>query len=538
MDNKNAIKKNADNDNRQVIVFQDGNETKDPNAFTWGKYGHFINVFKYWITGVTILCGVAGYLVMHFGVNPAKEKLTSSFTYQLPLNTSVQNGITYYSYFDGTTFDKNNIISSTNLKLVQDTVLDDNGNKKYAGVDLDGLITKKDISIEQNTKSVTSGTTTTDVDIPFSYTITAKNKYFGNEETGKAFIKDLIETVRTKSVNAMKSFQLESFITSKYGKTDFQSDVSALSSQYSYNNSILSNLISKFGGSTLVNDGTTATDQTLDELAREYSNRYVYNSVYNVFSKASQDITNGHYVLFTDDTLSDKLDYYRTLGAYTYSRTLASYNESFTSLKKEQDDLKNTSPYDASVAAKLETEILAVISNRNNLFADYENLGYVVDRTNYTVSIDENDPDQSNWGYIQYLVHPDTKIYASDTMTWRQRCEETSTNLNSYATTLKSDITAITNIYQTLYSTYQTDIVFASAGGVDLDGHLSGFIGVGVGLVVGFLGCSLILAGYGVSKDNKERLAKEEAGSTPTTPVATPKDVKVEKEVKKEDNDK
>ena len=68
----------------------------------------------------------------------------------------------------------------------------------------------------------------------------------------------------------------------------------------------------------------------------------------------------------------------------------------------------------------------------------------------------------------------------------------------------------ITNsAYQYVYKNKKNTVTYSYAGIITKSGHVSGLIGVAVGLLVGFLGSSLICAAIGISKDEEKE--KQEA---------------------------
>lgn len=77
--------KKNEQEKTNIIIRQEQKKGEEPHL-TWGSYIHQVNVFKWWILGVTLVGAIAGYAGAKFVLNPRRENITSTLSYSLPLN--------------------------------------------------------------------------------------------------------------------------------------------------------------------------------------------------------------------------------------------------------------------------------------------------------------------------------------------------------------------------------------------------------------------------------------------------------------------
>jgi hypothetical protein len=482
--------------NKQVLVIQnDDDEDNTPHRWTWAKYGHQINVYKWWVLGITVVCIVAGYLVVHFGVNPSKETVTSQFGYNNIALTSDGNG--GGSYVDGTTFDYHNIISSSNIKAVKEA-----NKTEFGSVDTDGLI-EKGISIALDQTTNTAGDVV--ISSPNTYTITATMKYFGSQNTAKDFINALIEIPNTTAQEAVTTNKATNAFLSTFDSQEYEDQLSVLRSQY---NILLSrlNTVQAVGGSesTVIN----ASGLTIAQEINIFKENYIYsgNSIFDYLDGqllAHQFVSYTH----TADGRADKISALEAQADASIARIKETFN--YQSIYEEQlNNLKTNgqivtnSQYAEQIAA-LNDKVTSLKLERQTISTSLKKYGYSVPDTLTKDNVSSIVLDPSADGKIQHLQNPETD-------NWETKCTEFSNTINKYKTLLSGDDMDIANsAYQYVYKNKKNTVTYSYAGIINASGHVSGLIGVAVGLLVGFLGSSLICAAIGISKDEEKE--KQEA---------------------------
>lgn len=478
-------------DNRQVLIIQnDDEEDNKPHKWTWARYGRGIAVYKWWVIGVTVLVTVAGYLAVHFIVNPSKEKVTSQFTYNNIAMTSDGNG--GGTYVDGTTFYYQDILSSANIEAVKasDTT-------SFGSVDTDGLI-EKGISIELDKTSSTDGTTVV-ISSPNSYTITATMSYFGSQKTAASFIKALIELPNTAAQTAVKNNKATNVFTSNFASREFEDQLSMISSQYSVLLDRFNGIRNSFSSSTIIND----TGLTISQEINIYKENYLYGGN-SIFDYLNGQLLAHHYLNYThtEEGRATKISELEAQGdAYK-----ARLKETFTYQSIYEEQMKNlqtngqivTNSQYAEQIATLNDKITSLKVERQTIVKNLKEYGYSVPSELTADNVDSITTDPTADGKIQHLQNPTTD-------NWEDGCTTYQNKINEYKTLLSgSDMDLANSAYQYVYKNNKNTVSYSYSGIVQLSGHISSAIGVAVGLIIGFLGSSLICAAIWISKEVKK----------------------------------
>ena len=170
------------------------------------------------------------------------------------------------------------------------------------------------------------------------------------------------------------------------------------------------------------------------------------------------------------------------------------------------NDLKSSgsSITDDSVGAEIVTisrSLQSLETQKSAIESDLEILGYTLNSVanEYELHAD----DTSINGKIQHLTSPSAN-------NWRSECQSYATTLTSYVAKLTTDTDSAEQFYRSLYTKYKNRVFFPSTG-VSASGGYNAWLGGFIGLVIGFLGSSLICSAVGMSKLHREEAkAKEE----------------------------
>ena len=171
-------------------------EEEKASPFTFRNMGKSIVKFKWWIIGASVVGMVGGYLAFRLGLNYTREKLTSSFSYDINVNpknlvvndkttkADLANEPLYYS--DGSLFSFTEVVSKARLNAVQEANKD-----AFGSINIDKMARKGGIQITRT--SYTDPSSGQEVfEYPARYTLTATRSYFKSEQQGKDFINALI----------------------------------------------------------------------------------------------------------------------------------------------------------------------------------------------------------------------------------------------------------------------------------------------------------------------------------------------------------
>ena len=207
----NAKEKNSLNG--QIIVVQN-EESNQEKKWTWGKYGHFIYKFKYWVLGFTLLGAIAGFLGTKFGYNAIKEYATVTFKPVFPTLTSEDGNVVKKTYFDGSDASLLGLTNKDKLEKVKAS------SPSFSSLNISKILEDGDISIAEVTNENDKLDAT-----PTFYTIKAKVSSFGGERTSKQFLFALIDNEKASADWVIKIDDLS------INQNNFEKDLTA-SMQY------------------------------------------------------------------------------------------------------------------------------------------------------------------------------------------------------------------------------------------------------------------------------------------------------------------
>ncbi len=484
-------------DQRENVIIIKGEEKK-PNSFTFGTYGHNLNVYKYWVLGATLICGIGGYLGISLVVNKSREVLTSSFIYNIPLIDDTNNNKCYY--LDNTLFNYTEIASANTIRSVIKDTLDDNKNVKYANLNADSIIKNNSVNISLAKDSEGKNVSETS----HSYVLTLQLGDFKNEDTGRNFIQDLVNYTKDKAVNISQSFSVDNVLSEGIENISFRNSIVLLEKEYTSILDTYDDLIKRFGTSF------TYLEKTLSNHYASFINRYSSASV-TVFDNLNGDLDNNCYVKYTVGQENEKIKELTKQGENdkAYLKSLLS---DISNAKADVDRLATALGSTTSVSEKpsnIETAFLTANNNlsalekkRTNVVSELRFLGYQVSDT-YEVSALDATMSSPVIGAIQHLSQPTVNNWDADCLTFN-------TKLTTYCSNLISDLDPINGLTRSIYKSNSNNIYYSESGIATLSKHISNTLGGLVGVLLGFIASSLICTGLGINNDKKKK-AEEKA---------------------------
>lgn len=523
MDEKN-------NEGRQVLVIQNDEDIK-PSKWTWAKYGKSIAKFKWWVVGFTLGLGLVGFLGIQFGYNLISTKFTAQFSYNLPIHTdSSGNSV----YVDGSTFSYFNIISYDNLQKIKES---DNA---FSKIDVKQITKNNEISIAINGYT-DSKTDQFVVSTPISYTISGKLASLGNQDIAASYVKALIESTKNVSESKVNSYSIPNLLPNGFEALDFDQQIEKMSDQYDSIDTTLRELesiltpssnssnIDKAKDTTTVSDSTTSIIVSGNEngtpvqtIRSDFELRYRNGSVSTFTTLLGELGKKGNYYVnfsgdVSDEHIASLLNEYLNAGNGIRENLLPSL---ITEINTYQSLLKIASSGTSDPNSTLLAYYNSMIENKTKEKNEYVNqlrlLGFGIPTSGVTTLEDVHnitDPDAASEGKIQKLKSFQLKTLEDrETDTWKLACDAFQTKLSSTKAKLLEDIESGSKVYRFVNNKYRNSVnYYVNPGIISVKGGISPFIGMAAGLVLGFLGSTLISCAITIAEeDKKEPMTIEE----------------------------
>lgn len=448
-------------------------EEKTPSRWTLKNYFGGIKRYKWWVIGSTALAAVIGFCTIKFVVTPFKETLSATYTYNLAATVDEQGT---YRFIDGSLFDCYDIVSKENLVAVRES-----DKKTFESVDVAKLYSKNELSI---TRRIDSSTAPENIEI--SYKISAKTSAFPNKETGKAFIYELIKSPLALSTKAIANFSINSYINEDFDQKTFEQQLNDLHNQYVAINSTYYTLETTFGSSTLV-DGKGLNEYS--HLFRSKNSDGVTNSVDSLIGRLYSE----HYIRYEKGKETQKIDEIDKK-CESYVMLLADKTKE---LKRNEESLDALTK--ATTISTTDTEYLKKIANYTEKVDDLKS---TINKIEKQLAFYGWEDKGSGYEATDSGVRKELK---DKTATWVEGNDKFVSAVDSLKESLIADRESATNVYRSVYSTYCNKVTLINAGYVVSTGSVSSLIGVGAGLVGGFLLSSLICMAVHVYKDDKKK---------------------------------
>ena len=270
---------------------------KDPK-WSLASYFKSLKFFKWWIIGATALMGVAGYLGTRFLINSSREKLISSFGYDINVYSFEQtkkekeDGNLPTLYFaDSSIFNYTDIISEAHLTAVKEAKPDE-----YKNINIPSILKNSGVQIER-ASYVDSTTSKTVYEIPERYILSFKRSYFKSESQGKNFIKDLIDYELVLAEKANNSYKINNYVGNNFSTLPLSNRVEGLINQYDAIDKMYNDLLKVFNGSVFV-----SLSETLNGRQNAFIQKYT-SGANNKFEDFSSEYYSNHFIVSGVDTL-------------------------------------------------------------------------------------------------------------------------------------------------------------------------------------------------------------------------------------------
>lgn len=467
------------------------NEEEEKSNFTFKNYLHAVNIYKYWILGISLIVGIIGYLVTALGINKNTQKVSSTFNYFFSTTS-------YYSkeatLFTGEKININSIYSEDNIKQVYNNTLDSDGNKVFASLNLDDITSDAAFSLE--TAEVTYTRSASEPVSSDTFTLSANLKPFKNSALATKFVEELINLIPSRVVSSFGNYKLTNYLSSASSdSSSFIVLVETIKNQYNNIDSRYSSLISKYGKDQYV----SSQSKTLEEVITTFRNEYTSNSSNLVFDLES--------------VLEEKA--YCNYTASQKDSKLAELEADKLSLEKEKADLTDTKTNLETIISSYQNVHIDVTNSTTNttILSQFENyLAQFSSVNTRLAAIEKNitliDKQKEN-------VTNSTSDYLAECASYKTRIVEAINKLNSSTEQASKVVSSIA------LSNSSNSALFASSNKVEVTGSIPSVAIAAVGLVLGYVISSLIYAYYYVNftlkeeennkQVNKVKVSKEKA---------------------------
>ncbi len=417
-------------------------ENKDIEIVEEQKEGISIgDIFKrIWHAKITLGVTFAAVLVLgvvgiHYLYTKPNQVYSGSVTYQF-------RGASEGLYPNGTTFDYRSIIESSTLQTVK------NSNSDYANIDIQSMIDKNAIKVEQAISNVynDAGEAVPTV-LPNYIILTCSASYFDSEAQAKSFLQDVLETPNTLADSLYNAIVYNQNLELASTALTYEDQYDYLIKQRDLIYSNYSELISTFGESAFIGaDSTTTVSQELT-IIRQFFTQYNLESLQNVAR------LNG-YVKSNQPTEIDKLK-------NELDRLVYEYNLNQTKIDNLQTQWKEMLANASGVIISSPNDFFTTIINLTTTNTDlYKNIETIAKKLGAQLS-------GGNGVKLEVTYSDEPSSAPSDTpKTYIETLATITNQLTSYTDQLKTTTTY-------LYTTYAKPIytlpsVFELSGGLNI----------------------------------------------------------------------
>lgn len=417
-------------------------ENKDIEIVEEEKEGISIgDIFKrVWHAKITLGVTFAAVLVLgvvgiHYLYTKPNQVYSGSVTYQF-------RGASEGLYPNGTTFDYRSLIESSTLQTIK------NSNSDYANIDIQSMIDKNAIKVEQTIRNVynDAGEEVPTV-LPNYITLTCSASYFDSEAQAKSFLQDILEAPNTLANSLYDAIVYNQNLELASTALTYEDQYNYLINQRDLIYSNYSELISTFGESAFISaDSTTTISQELT-IIRQFFTQY------NLTNLQSEARLNG-YVKSNQPTEIDKLK-------NELNRLVHEYNLNQTKIDNLQTQWKEMLANAGSVIISSPNDFITSIHNLTATNTDlYDSIETIANKLGAQLSGGNGvklEVTYSNEPSSTYSEAPQTYVETLATIT---------NQLTSYTNQLKTTTTY-------LYTTYAEPIytlpsVFELSGGLNI----------------------------------------------------------------------
>ena len=400
---------------------------------------------------ILLVIAVITYLAIGVVYNGRKADYTANFQYQIPSLIEKENNegvVSSVSYLDGTPFNVNSLTTLKQLKAVKES------NSEFSNIDVETMYENTHI------KATFSGTG------EYQYSISARERYFSNEEQAKKFINALIQLPMTVTSNLVESVDNSLYLNQaiKEGNT-LNVEINDLINQGNHIIDTYNNLISTMSKN---NKSKVLIDDNLVEISdlKVIAEAKIENLKLN---QLLTEVESNHYVRnYSNQKVKDEL-------TTIYNNYVAESSE----LQKKIDNYKS------------------MIQAGTMINANYDNYIRCMDRkvvVDYQVEVYD--------GFVNHGVES----------------KEFEDKLANVVTELRTITDELTKIQKTTYQDDSNTIYFANNNIVETTGGINTVIIVAVALVLGLIIAAIVnlVMGYSSFKEEKNQKVEPKKEETKT----------------------
>lgn len=464
------------------------------NQFNFRNIGKAINKFKWWIIGATVIGGVAGYLVFSKGINPGRERMVSSFEFNINAKPKLTEGVTlkneelaiqtlYLS--DSSIFSYTDVVSKDRLNAVKA-----NNPDEFGKINTEKMAENGGISISRS--SYTDQATGRIVyEYPARYTLSASKSYFSSEKQAKSFINALLNYQLEVAKTANDNYEIADYLSSN-NNSSFGLFVDNLNLQYNAIDKCFSSLIKEFDYSSIGNE----KGESLNKLYNSFVSSYAYGAS-NLILQYEGDLYHNHLVDYhnaTVDGLKAQAEAYKE-NLRNNLIDLQSYEASLAKLIEAKiNNIESNSLIEKQIIETNE-QIMKIKEVNAKYIKEIINLGYTVPSSVTLDNISSIVYDSHNEGVIQSLDAGDAA--------WKKQCDDFKTALDEASNKLQADRKSASDVYGYTNNKYRNQVNYFTSGVAKMEGHVSSVIGLAVGLVGMFLLSTLVFTIIYIAKKDK-----------------------------------
>lgn len=418
-------------------------ENKDIEIVEEEKEGISIgDIFKrIWHAKITLGVTFAAVLVLgvvgiHYLYTKPNQVYSGSVTYQF-------RGASEGLYPNGTTFDYRSLIESSTLQTVK------NSNSEYANIDIQTIIDKNAIKVEQAISNGYNDAGEEDPTVLPNYiTLTCSASYFDSEAQAKSFLQDVLEAPNNLANSLYDAIFYNQNLELASTALTYEDQYNYLINQRDLIYSNYSELISTFGESTFISANSTTTISQELAIIRQFFTQY------NLANLQSEARLKG-YVKSDQPTEIDKLK-------NELNRLVHEYNLNQTKIANLQAQWKEMLGNAAgSVIISSPNDFITSIHNLTATNTDlYDSIETIANKLGAQLSGGNGVKLE-----VTYSNEP-SSTYSEATPTYKETLATITNQLTSYTDQLKTTTTY-------LYTTYAEPIytlpsVFELSGGLNI----------------------------------------------------------------------
>ena len=417
-------------------------ENKDIEIVEEEKEGISIgDIFKrIWHAKITLGVTFAAVLVLgvvgiHYLYTKPNQVYSGSVTYQF-------RGASQGLYPNGTTFDYRSLTEPSTLQTIK------NSNSEYANIDIQTMIDKNAIKVEQAVRNVynDAGEEVPTV-LPNYITLTCSASYFDSEAQAKSFLQDVLQAPNNLANSLYDAIVYNQNLELASTALTYEDQYSYLINQRDLIYSNYSELISTFGESAFISADSTKTVSQELTIIRQFFTQY------NLTNLQSEARLNG-YVKSNQPTEIDKLK-------NELDRLVHQYNLNQTKIDNLQTQWKEMLANAGSVIISSPNDFITSIHNLTATNTDlYDSIETIANKLGAQLS--------GGNGVTLKVTYSDepSSTYSEAPQTYVETLATITNQLTSYTDQLKTTTTY-------LYTTYAEPIytlpsVFELSGGLNI----------------------------------------------------------------------